>query len=192
MGTPGLLFYDKRCNELTGMALKYATSKNGQSDSTQSSVATKKLREYYLRVGQKEQSVQAPVDIRDKEISSQLNLRRFGLVRGGRLDTLIALSDKLGRETKTIEPVAQHHWRRRPYRIFVGRFISSVLAVNFHVIQFCSVPSASNSHVSRVTILFASHWLKQVEGISFVYQFSRMKLAYSLISGWATQCTTCA
>ena len=83
-----------------------------------------KLGDYYQRVGQLEQSDQVPAEVPDKEFSSQLNLLRFGLVHGGHLDYLVTLWGDLVRETKTVEPIAEHDWR--PFSIFVSRiFLSS-------------------------------------------------------------------
>ena len=114
MATPGLPLYDKHCEDLTGMALKYAKER-----AKREYPIPPKLGDYYLRVGQLEQSNQTPAEVLDKEVSSQFNLLRFGLVHGGHVDTLIALWGDLVRETKTVEPIVEHDWR--PYRVFVSK-----------------------------------------------------------------------
>ena len=50
METPGLPLYDKHCNELTGMALKYA-----KDWAKREFPVAPRLGDYYLRVGQLEQ-----------------------------------------------------------------------------------------------------------------------------------------
>ena len=114
METPGLPLYDKNCDEITGMALKYAKER-----AKREYLIAPKLGDYYLRVGQLDSTDKAPADVPDKEILSQMNLLRFGLVHSGHLDTLIALWDDLVRETKTIEPIVQHDWRL--FQVFVSQ-----------------------------------------------------------------------
>ena len=126
METPGLPLYDKNCDEITEMALKYAKER-----ARREYPIAPELGDYYLRVGQLDSTDKTPADVPDKEILSQINLLRFGLVHGGHLDTLIALWDDLVRETKTIEPIVQHDWR--PFRVFVSQNIFSPI--------FCDVSS---------------------------------------------------
>ena len=113
MKTPGLPLYDEHCNELTGMALKYAKER-----ARREYPVAPKLGEYYLRIGQLENSEGTSTNSPSKEILSQLNLVRFGLTHGGHLDSLIALWLDLVQETKTSDPVAKHDWR--PNRVFVS------------------------------------------------------------------------
>ena len=115
METPGLPLYDKHCNELTGMALKYAKDR-----AKREYPVAPRLGDYYLRVGQLEQPEGASASPPSKEVLSQLNLLKFGLVHGGHLDTVIALWHDLVRETKTIEPISQYDWR--PHRVLVSKF----------------------------------------------------------------------
>ena len=84
----------------------------------------------------------------DKEILSQMNLLSFGLAHGGHLDTIIALWDDLVRETKTIEPIAQHDWRS--FRAFVSYTFSFSIsfATYLHGIQPYFVPRSVDAHVS--------------------------------------------
>ena len=115
METPGLPLYDKHCNELTGRALKYAKDR-----AKREYPVAPRLGDYYLRVGQLEQPEGASASPRSKEVLSQLNLLKFGLVHGGHLDTVIALWHDLVRETKAIEPISQYDWR--PHRVLVSKF----------------------------------------------------------------------
>ena len=126
METQGLPLFDQNCDEITGMALKYAKER-----ARREYTIAPKLGDYYLRVGQLDSTDKTPADVPDKEILSQMNLLRFGLVHGGHPDTLIALWHDLVRETKTIEPIVQHD--RRPFRVFVSQTFSSPI--------FCDVSS---------------------------------------------------
>ena len=113
METPGLPLYDKHRNELTGMALKYAKER-----ARREYPVAPKPGEYYLRIGQLENSEETSVNSLSKEILLQLNFVRFGLTHGGHLDSLIDLWHDLVQETKTTDPVAQYDWR--PHRVFVS------------------------------------------------------------------------
>ena len=79
-----------------------------------------KLGEYFLRIGQLEEPGGPPKDLPNKEVLSQLNLIKFGLVNGGHLDTVIALWNDLIRETKTTEAISQYDWR--PHRVLVSHY----------------------------------------------------------------------
>ena len=113
METPGLPLYDKHRNELTGMALKYAIER-----ARREYPVAPKPGEYYLRIGQLQNSEETSVNSLSKEILLQLNLVRFGLTHRGHLDSLIDLWHDLVQETKTTDTVAQYDWR--PHRVFVS------------------------------------------------------------------------
>ena len=133
----------KNCDEVTGMALKYADKR-----ARREYLIAPKLGDYYLRVGQLDSTNKTPADVPDKEILSQMNLLRFGLVHGGHLDTLIALWDDLVRETKTIEPIAQHDWR--PFRIFVSQtFPSPIFLRRVFVVFNTTLFQALLTHMFR-------------------------------------------
>ena len=139
--TPSLPLYDRHCNELTGMAVK-----NAKERAKREYPISPKLGDYYLRrVGRLKQTDQTPGVVPDKEICSQLNLFRIGLVHGGYLDTLIALWDDLVRETKTIEPISQHDWR--PYRVFVSRVLFFCSCTKFQCCKTCG------SYFLRLSVL---------------------------------------
>ena len=113
METPGLPLYDRNGNELTGVSLKYAKDR-----AKREYPVAPKLGEYFLRIGQLEESGEQPTTLPNKELLSQLNLVRFGLVHGGHLKTVFALWHDLVRETKTTEPITQYVWR--PHRVLVS------------------------------------------------------------------------
>ena len=75
METPGLPLYDKNCDELTGMPLKYAKER-----AKREYPVALKLGEYFLRIEQLEEPGGPPKDLPNKEGLSQLNLIKFGLV----------------------------------------------------------------------------------------------------------------
>ena len=117
METPGLPLFDRDCEEHSGMALKYAKDR-----AKREYPVAPKLGDYYLRIGQQDQTETAKTDNPSKEMLSQLNLLKIGLMRGGQLETMIAFWHDLVKETKTTEPIAQHDWRR-PHRVFVSIYL---------------------------------------------------------------------
>ena len=86
METPGLALFDKQCNELSGMALKYAKER-----AKREYPIAPKLGDYFLRVDQQTVPEGTTPENPDKETLSQLTLLKFGLQHGGHLDSLIAL-----------------------------------------------------------------------------------------------------
>ena len=78
METPGLSLFDRDCKELCGMALKYA-----KDSAKRDYPVAPKLGDYYLRIGQQDQTEATNTDDPSKEILSQLNLLKIGLMRGG-------------------------------------------------------------------------------------------------------------
>ena len=115
METPGLPLFDKNCDELSGMALKYAKDR-----ARWEYPVAPKLVDYTLRLNQQGQTEVAGTDDPIKTILAQLNLLKIGLMHRGQIDTLVALWHDLVKETKTPEPFIQHD--KRPCRVFVSIF----------------------------------------------------------------------
>ena len=113
METPGLSLFEKNCEELSGMALKYAKER-----ARREYPVAPKLGDYYLRLGQQEQTEVAGEDNPCKKTFAQLNLLKIGLMHGGQITTMVALWHDLVQKTKASEAIVQHDWR--PHRIFVS------------------------------------------------------------------------
>ena len=113
METTGLPLFDKNCEELNGMALKYAKER-----ARRKYPVAPKLGDYYLRLRQQEQAEIAGEDNPSKEIFTQLNLLKIGLMHVCQITTIVALWYDLVKETKTAEAIVQQDWR--PHRIFVS------------------------------------------------------------------------
>ena len=122
METPGLPLSGRDCKELSGMALKYAKDR-----AKREYPVAPKLGDYYLRKGQQDQTEAIRTDDPSKEILSQLNLLKIGLMRSGLLETMIALWHDLVKETKTTEPIVQHDWL--PHRVFASICLLLILRV---------------------------------------------------------------
>ena len=146
METPGLPLFDKHCNELTGMALKYAKER-----AKREYPIAPKLGENFLRIGQLEEPTGTSANSPNKDVLSQLNLIKFGLMHGGHLDTVIALWHDLIQETKTTEAITQYDWR--PHRILVSHLFFVIGPFLFPLYFILFVVGALDSHVPGAVVL---------------------------------------